>query len=48
MLQSYIEELGLHPLLRRLKTIGGWPILEGEDWNEDVYSWWDAIIKVFQ
>ena len=32
-----IEEVGLDPLKTMLKQMGGWPVLEGQTWNEDSF-----------
>ena len=38
-----IEEVGLDPLKSMLQQMGGWPVLEGEDWNETQFSWIDTV-----
>ena len=34
-----IEATGLGPLKDMLKEMGGWPVLEGEAWDEESFSW---------
>lgn len=34
-----IEALGATPLLELLKELGGWPVLDGEAWNDTGYDW---------
>ena len=38
-----IEEIGLDPLKQMLKEMGGWPVLEGEAWKADTFSWIDTV-----
>jgi len=45
MNEPKIEEVGLQPLLDKLHSMGGWPLLEGNDWNEDDFSWIDTTYK---
>ena len=34
------EERGIEPLKLKLREIGGWPILEGKNWNEkNDFTW---------
>lgn len=34
-----IEEQGLAPLEKVLRKLGGWPVVEGEKWDEENFSW---------
>ena len=34
-----IEKIGLQPLKDMLKELGGWPVLEGDSWDEENFSW---------
>ena len=36
------------PLLNLLKKLGGWPVLMGEEWIEEVFDWQDTIAKLRQ
>merc|ERR1711953_320845 len=45
MNEPLIEEIGLQPLKDKLRSMGGWPVLEGNDWNEEDFSWLDTTYK---
>ena len=34
-----LEVIGLDPLRDLLKEFGGWPVVEGAEWNEDAFDW---------
>ncbi len=38
-----IERLGLEPLKRILKDLGGWPVLEGDQWSDQGYIWYEQV-----
>ena len=38
-----IEEAGLEPLKKMLKEMGGWPVLEGEGWDEESFNWIETV-----
>ena len=41
-----LEQLGVEPALNRLKDLGGWPILDGDNWSsEDTFKWWEWTYK---
>jgi len=44
-LSAAIEERGLTPLLNNLKKLGGWPVLDGERWNEGDFTWKDSVYR---
>ncbi|XP_034935733.1 neprilysin-2-like [Chelonus insularis] len=46
MNKTAIEEQGLNPVLRILKDVGGYPVLEGDSWNEDDFHWMELIYKL--
>lgn len=39
-----IEKVGNTPLATLLKDMGGWPVIEGDAWNEDKFDWLDTLI----
>ena len=39
-----LELIGLGPVKDLLTKLGGWPVLE-EDWNEDLFEWWETNYK---
>ena len=41
-----IEERGEEPLLALLEDLGGWPVLEGGEWNEDGFDWVEMVGKL--
>lgn len=40
-----IEKIGLQPLKDMLKELGGWPVLEGDSWDEENFSWIETVYK---
>ncbi|XP_060860193.1 neprilysin-2-like [Metopolophium dirhodum] len=38
-----IEKIGLRPMKEMLKSLGGWPLLEAENWNESNFNWMDSL-----
>ena len=34
-----IEEMGTKPLIELLEDLGGWPVLQGNEWNESEFDW---------
>ncbi|XP_026670737.1 neprilysin-2 isoform X1 [Ceratina calcarata] len=45
MNKTLIEQQGLDPLLNILRKLGGWPVLEGGQWNEDAFNWKESVYK---
>ncbi|XP_076238812.1 M13 family metallopeptidase neprilysin 2 isoform X2 [Calliopsis andreniformis] len=43
MNKTVIEDQGLDPLLKILQTLGGWPVLEGDKWNENGFDWKESV-----
>ena len=40
-----IEEAGTKHVLDLLKEFGGWPVLEGDSWNDGAFSWKESVYK---
>ncbi|KAK0074956.1 hypothetical protein PV325_007594 [Microctonus aethiopoides] len=40
-----IEDQGVEPLLKILKKLGGWPVLEGDKWDENNFNWIESVYK---
>lgn len=36
----------MKPLKEILSFLGGWPLNEGEGWNEDGWQWEESILKL--
>ena len=34
-----LEEIGLKPLKDLLEKFGGWPVVEGDKWDENSFDW---------
>lgn len=34
-----VENRGLQPLLDILKVLGGWPVVLGDSWDEENFTW---------
>ena len=45
MNRELIEARGLGPVRAILKKLGGWPLLEGSDWNDKGFKWYELIYK---
>ena len=45
MNKEKIEELGITPLKRVLRRMGGWPLLEGNSWDKDDFKWYDMVYR---
>ncbi|XP_040564604.1 neprilysin-2 isoform X1 [Lepeophtheirus salmonis] len=43
MNKSAIESLGLKPMEKVIKDLGGWPLRQGKSWNESSYLWYDKL-----
>ena len=43
MNQEKIEERGLATLKNILKKLGGWPLLEGDNWNQEGFKWFNLV-----
>lgn len=41
-----IEAVGLNQFMKIIQNIGGWPLIEGERWNETAYDWVASIRRM--
>ncbi|XP_026818473.1 neprilysin-2-like isoform X2 [Rhopalosiphum maidis] len=41
-----IEKQGLTPIKEMLKGFGGWPVLEGNNWNDTEFTWMESMYKL--
>ncbi|XP_062561587.1 neprilysin-2 isoform X3 [Armigeres subalbatus] len=48
MNKTRIEEKGIKPLLDILDSLGGWPVLSGDNWNADSSWSWTKSVKDFR
>jgi hypothetical protein len=47
MLKEKIEEKGLEPFKAVLRSLGGWPVLDKEEWDDTKFTWEKSIYKTF-
>jgi hypothetical protein len=40
---ALIEERGIEPMLNIHKTLGEWPVLKGDAWDENKWSWIQSV-----
>ena len=40
-----IEEHSLTELQELLAEMGGWPVVEGDDWDGEDFNWWDLSLR---
>lgn len=40
-----IEKRGVEPLKILIDELGGWPVVEGDSWNESASSWEDVVVN---
>lgn len=45
MNKTLIEEEGMTTINDILKQLGGWPVLEGKNWNEREFDWKTSVSK---
>lgn len=42
-----LEKKGIEPLKTLIKNIGGWPVLEGQNWKPNaMFKWTDLVLKM--
>ncbi|VVD05133.1 neprilysin-2 [Leptidea sinapis] len=45
MNRTAIEARGVQPLLQMLRRLGGWPVLDGNNWDERSFSWEESVYR---
>lgn len=45
MNKTLIEEINLNEIKELIQSFGGWPVLEGANWNQDAFDWKKTIWK---
>lgn len=48
MNRTAVEAIGLDAFKQIISNIGGWPVVDGDFWNETAWDWIDAIGKMKQ
>lgn len=43
--QETIDKEGLEPLLQLFKRLGGWPVIEGDQWDDKTWTWIDFTYR---
>ena len=43
MNKELIEKKGLEPVKNILKKLGGWPLLEGIEWKDEGFKWYEQM-----
>lgn len=43
MNKTLIEERGLEPLFTITDKLDGWPVVKGDTWNENAWTWTNAV-----
>ena len=46
--QTIIESRKEAPLLRLLTSLGGWPVIMGDEWIPEAFDWQETIAKLRQ
>ena len=47
-ISDIIETRGESPLINLLDSLGGWPVLKGQNWNAEGFDWQATIAKLRQ
>lgn len=45
MNKTLIEDDGMKTIKQILERLGGWPVLEGSNWNEGEFDWRKSVYK---
>lgn len=43
--ETALDDLGITPILEMITTVGGWPVLLGDEWMENNFSWTDQVFR---
>ena len=43
--KDYIEKNSVKHLKEILSRLGGWPVVEGDNWSGDNFTWWQLSMK---
>lgn len=43
MNKTLIEQRGLQPLIDQVESMGGWPVVRGDQWNETNWTWQKSV-----
>lgn len=46
LITARIEEIGLGQMMKIIKRMGGWPVLEGASWNSTRFTWSGTTYKL--
>lgn len=41
-----IEKRGLKPIKTLIRFVGGWPLVEGNNWTENAWKWQEVLLKL--
>ncbi|MEO2044064.1 MAG: hypothetical protein ABGX43_05635 [Nitrospinaceae bacterium] len=44
--EDIIETRKEVPLLKLLESLGGWPVLQGDNWNAVAFDWQETVAKL--
>ena len=40
-----LEQKGLKPIQDLIKKLGGWPVVEGNNWSDEDFRWYELMYK---
>ena len=43
--KDYIEKNSVTHLKEIISRLGGWPVVEGDNWSGDNFTWWQLSMK---
>jgi len=44
LIKAEIEKVGNTPILKVLSDLGGWPVIEGPEWDKEKFDWLQSLI----